>query len=335
MRKNCIFLVISLLIAANYCTGAKAAKSHTSNTVKSLTPDTIKSLVPEAEQIVLAGLKNPEPGIRAIAVEVISESKKTEMMKNIIPLFDDLDPRVRFSVAIAAGDMKYKESEKKLKQLLKDSDLNVATAGAYALYQFGDEKYLRQIEDAASSSNQVVQANAAMLLGKMKNPHSLPILYKLKDSQNASDVVAFNAVEAIAQIGDEKIYSKIWTMLISVYPDDRYMGIHVMASFGGSKGANAILTLLDDNVPEVRLAAAERLGFLGDTSGQVIILEFFNSPPDPEKAVSEKRNVLAALAIGQIGTEPLIGFLPKMLKNESVMVQLAASKSVFMLARVH
>jgi len=111
------------------------------------------------------------------------------------------------------------------------------------------------------------------------------------------------------------------------------MGTRAMGAFGGSKGANAIITILDDEVPEVRLAAAEELGILGDKSGEIVVLEYLNNPEQVEKAISERRNTLAALAIGQIGTEPLIAHLPKLLKNESPFVQLACTKSIFILAK--
>jgi len=319
-KLNTIF-IISLLITTNYCSGS----------------ETVKSLVPEAEKIVLNSLKSPNAGIRANAVEVISEGKKTELMENVVVLLDDPAISVRFSAVVAMGDMQYGPSEAKLKQLLKDPDLNVAVAAAYALYKIGgDIKYLNPIEDSAGSVDQTVKANVAMLLGKLKSKHSLPILHKLKDNLDSSDAVALNATEAIARIEpDDKIYKKIWTMLISVYADKRYMGIHAMGAFGGVKGANAIITLLDDESPEVRLAAAEQLGMLGDNSGQIVVQEYLNNPEQVEKPIMNRRNVLAALAIGQIGSEPLIAHLPKLLKNESPSVQLAAAESIFILAIGH
>jgi HEAT repeat protein len=105
-----------------------------------------------------------------------------------------------------------------------------------------------------------------------------------------------------------------------------------MGALGGDKGANTILTMLDDEVMEVRLAAAEQLGTLGDVSGQFIVLEYLAGSERREKNAVERCNVLAALAIGQIGTEKLAEYLPKLLKNDSPAVQLATAKSVFILA---
>ncbi len=293
---------------------------------------TAKSLISKAEKAVSACLKDPDSRIRANAVEAASVGEKSVFLAKIIGLLKDEIVPVRFAAAVALGDLQYEKAENQLRRLLKDPDLNVRIAAAYALCRLGGNKSLSIIEKAARVDDQTVKANAAMLLGKLKSKESLPVLYKLKDSEDSSDTVAFNATEAIARIGDEKIYQKIWTMLISVYADDRYMGVCAMGALGGTKGANSILTMLDDEVPEVRLAAAEQLGMLGDTSGEFVVLEYLADPGRQDKIEAERCNVLAALAIGQIGTEKLAEYLPKLLKNDSPAVRLAAAKSIFVLA---
>ncbi len=318
MTKFRIFFIITILTAINYCWGAES----------------IKNLVPEAEKIVADELKNSNISIKDTVIEVIASGQKTEMMPKVAAFLNDSAVPVRFIAAMAIGDMQYSQSAGKLKKLLNDPDLNVAAAACYALYKIGgEEKYLKSLEDYALVSDQIVKANVAMLLGKLKSQRSLPILYKLKDSPTSSDSVAYNATEAIARIGDEKIYNRIWTLLISVYVDDRCMGVQAMGALGTEKGKNAILTMLDDDNPQVRLVAAGQLGQLGDKSGQSVVLAYLNGPQSVEKAVSERQNVLAALAIGQIGTEPLIAHLPKFLKNESPFVRLAGAKSVFIIAK--
>lgn len=319
IKKLKIFIFISFLtflFINRYCIGSETAKN----------------LVSEAEKVIAAGLKSPDSGIRANAIEAVSAGQKNDFLPQIVALLGDKIVPVRFAAALAVGDLQYKKCEDKLRQLLKNPDVNVRIAAAYALCKLGEKPHISIIEKAAQVDDQTVKANAAMLLGKLKSKESLAVLYRLKDSESSSDTVAFNATELIARIGDEKIYPKIWTMLISVYADDRYMGIHAMGALGGVKGANALLTMLDDEVTEVRLAAAEQLGILGDTSGEFVVLEYLGSSQQQEKVVAEKRNVLAALAIGHIGTEKLAEYLPKLLKNDSLEVRLAAAQSIFVLA---
>lgn len=316
LKRLDLILVLTCFFASTCCKGT----------------ETVKSLVGEAEKIVSTCLKSPDGRIRMMAIEVVSAGQKNAFLPEIVRLLYDEVMPVRFAAAVALGDMQHEQGKNQLQQLLKDSDLNVRVAGAYALCRLGEKRYLSIIEKAAQTDDQTVKANAAMLLGKLGRKESLPVLYHLKDSEDSSDTVAFNATEAIARIGDERIYQKIWAMLISVYADDRYMGIRAMGALGTAKGASAILTMLDDEVPEVRLAAAEQLGTLGDTSGQFVVLDYLGSTERAEEAIQEHRNTLAAMAIGQIGTEKLAEYLPKLLKNESPAVRLAAAKSVFALA---
>lgn len=311
-----LFVVLVPILIINYCFAAN-----------------VKNLIPTAEKIVSDGLKSSDGRIKANAIEVASSTGQVQFAPKIVELLKDPMVPVRFAAALAIGDLQYKTSEKTLKKLLDDPDLNVRIATAYALYKFGNKQYLSMIQASAKQDDQTVRANVAMLLGKLKSTESLPVLYGIKDDPNSNDVSAFNATEAIARIGDEKIYPKIWAMLISVYADDKYMGTRAMGAFGGTRGADALLTMLEDEVPEVRLSAAELLGSLGDPSGAMIVLEYLaNTDQKDEKRVIDMRDAIAALAIGQIGDAKLIEYLPKLLKSDSPAVRLSASKSVFIIA---
>ncbi len=291
-----------------------------------------KSLVSEAKGIIAAGMRSPDERIRSNAVEAVSVSGDSKLIGEAAALLVDPSVIVKFSAAIAIGDMNQTQYKEKLVELTKDKDLNVVLAGSYALCKMGDETYFKKItEIAENSKNQTAIANAAMLLGKLGRKESLPVLYRIKDNDDSTNAAAFNATEAIARIGDEKIYKKIWAMLISVFADDRYMGAQAMAAFGGTRGAGALASLLDDDANEVRLTAAGQLGTLGDKSGSDTIKKYLSGPVPEPKEVADRCNVLAAIAIGQIGNEDLASYLPKMLKNNSPFLQLAASKSLLML----
>lgn len=321
-----LFVVLTPILIINYCFAAD-----------------VKNLIPTAEKIVSEGLKNSDSRIKANAIEVASSTGQVQFAPKIAELLKDPAVLVRFASALAIGDLQSKTSEQTLRNLLKDPDLTVRIAAAYALCKFGEKQYLSVIQASTNQNDSTIKIHAAMLLGKLKSAESLPVLYKLKDDPNSDKYVSIYSAEAIARIGDEKIYSKIWSMLISAYADDRYMGTCAMGALGGAKGANALLTMLEDEVPEVRLSAAEQLGSLGDHSGTTIVLEYFTNTEQKgkktdqkgekeEKGVIDTRNAIAALAIGQIGDAKLIEYLPKFLKSDSPAVRLAASKSVFIIA---
>jgi HEAT repeat protein len=310
-------VIISLLFLVSYC----AAEID-------------KTLVLEAKGIIAAGMRSTDDRIRANAVEAVPASEDSKLAGEAAALLVDPSVIVKFSAAVVLGDMNQVQYKENLTKLTNDKDLNVVLASSYALCKMGDEQYYKKILAIAENEqkNQTATANAAMLLGKLGKKEALPILYKIKDDSESSNAAAFNATEAIARLGDEKIYKKIWTMLISVFSDDRYMGAQAMAALGGTKGAGALASLLDDDVNEVKIAAAGQLGTLGDKSGSEVIKKYLSGPPPQEKEVADRCNVLAAIAIGQIKDENLAGYLPKMLKNNNPLVQLAAAKSILMIA---
>ncbi|HAL44588.1 MAG TPA: hypothetical protein DCP47_01485 [Phycisphaerales bacterium] len=291
-----------------------------------------KQAVKEAKKIVAAGMRSTDDRVRANAVEAAFVSDDSDLINDIVSLLDDPSVVVRFSAAVALGDLNQTQSKAKLIEMTKDKNLNVVMASSYALYKMGgDAKYLKKIEENAMDKNQTIRSNAAYLLGKTGKQECLPLLYKIKDSSESSNTAAFNATEAIARLGDEKIYKKIWTMLISVFADDRYMGAQAMAAFGGQKGADALVSMLEDEICEVRLAAAGKLGTLGEATGKTVVKEYLMGPVPEKKDEANRCNVMAALAIGEIGEDTLAGYLPKMLKSDSPYVQLAAAKSLLML----
>jgi HEAT repeat protein len=141
----------------------------------------------------------------------------------------------------------------------------------------------------------------------------------------------YQTAEAIAMLGDESIYPKLWAMLLSAYADVRVIGTRAMGTLGTKKAEDALITMLDDDVLEVRLAAAEQLGKLNNKIGEPEVLDVFrkNLTNQIDQQSRERIYLMTALAIGQIGTPSLTKYLPDMMKNESKFVRLAAAKAVF------
>jgi HEAT repeat protein len=107
-----------------------------------------------------------------------------------------------------------------------------------------------------------------------------------------------------------------------------------MGALGTEQAKGALITMLDDGVLEVRLAAAEQLGKFQDPIGEAKVLEVFtkNLAVGLDREGVERVNVLTALAIGQIGTKSLTKYLPQLLKDESKFVRIAAAKAALQCA---
>ncbi len=293
----------------------------------------LRRLLPQANKIVHDGLLDEDPRVRTNAIEVVATTDRTQFMPIVERLLTDEIVPVRFSAALAAGDTKYRDAKRTLNTLYKSSDENTRLAAAYALYKLGDKNKLPAFGQAISSKDMAVRANAVFLLGKCGDKSSLTPLYWAKDDVDSDDKVRFQAAEAIAKLGDERIYPKLWTMILNINADDRILGLRAMGALGTELARGALTTALSDSneVLEVRLVAAEQLGQLGYPDGEAEVLRVFtkNLTANMDKNDAERVNVLTALAIGQIRTANLTKYLPKLLKDRSKLVRLAAAKAVF------
>jgi HEAT repeat protein len=285
----------------------------------------------KALRIVQDALIDNDPLVRARAIEVVATTGQLKLMPQVHRLMQDNYVPVRFAAALAAGDLQYSPAKSSLNKLLKDKDANVIVAAAYAMGKLGSSEHLQILRKAATDSNQTVRANAVLLLGKSDDQSSLQLLWNTMQDRNSDDKVAYQSAEAIATLGDKRIFQKLWTMLISAYRDVRTMGVIAMGKLKTPEAKNALIRMLDDDVLEVRLVAAEQLGAFRDPIGESKVLEVYqkNLTKGLNKQAIERTNVLTTLAIGQIRTPALRRFLPQMLQNESKFVRIAAAKAVF------
>lgn len=296
----------------------------------------VKQLTDQAIEIVQAGLTDEDPRIRTDAAEVVAASRQVKLMPRVRHLLKDTSIPVRFAAAVAIGDFQYSLGKNDIKPLLNDSDENVRIAAVYALNKLGASNNLEIIRKAILSNDQAVRANAAWLLGKSGSANDLKLLYWALQNKDSGDKVRFVAVEAIAMLHDERIYPKIWTMLLSAYHDVKVTGIKAMGALGTQNAREAMMTMLDDSVVEIRLAAAEQLGALGDKTGEPEVLDVFrkNLIAAAGQEGAERIKFRTALAIGRICSPGLTRFLPEFIKDDSKSVRLAAAQAVLQCADV-
>lgn len=290
----------------------------------------LEELAPKAGKIIEEGLSDEDPHIRANAIEAVATTREVRFMPKVERLLGDDSVPVRFAAAVAVGDVEYTFAKDSVRRLLEDADANVRIAADYAMSKLGSGGF-ELVRRGLASRDQTVRANAAFLLGKSGDTGSLKLLWWMLRSDDSSYKARFNAAEAIARLGDERIDEKLLAMLISAYADDRIVGVRAMGALGTKRAKDFLITKLDDDVLEIRLAAAEQLGMLGDTIGEPEVLEVFtkNLIGELDKKDVERVKVLTALAIGQIGTPELTKFLPQFLGDESKYVRIAGAKAVF------
>ena len=333
-KNNVIFVSVILALIAFVGCEANSEKQRTAGV--STDNSANNDLKTEATKIILEGLSSSNSQVRVNAIEMAAATNNQQFMTGVQRLTKDELVLIRFASAVAIGDAKYSAAKNDVAQLLKDNDENVRLAADYAIVMLGGSKsYSRQIRAALTGNDQQIRANAAFLLGKIGDKGVLPLLHQLIQDEASDDRVRLNAIEAIARLGDEKIYQKLWATLISAYADDRVFGIRAMGALGTSRAKDSLLTMLKDDVPEVRLVAAEQLGYLGDTEGEKIVANALTHDVSAATDQETKARIqtLAAMAIGQIRTPLLKKFLPELLKSDSQFARLAAAKAVFQCAQ--
>ncbi len=284
----------------------------------------------QALQIISSALSDEDPLVRTNAIEVVARTKNLNFMHRVQPLLRDENVPVRFAAALAVGDLRYTPARTALNPLLKDADPSVILAATYAMTKLG-YPYVEALQVGLKNDNQAVRANAALLLGKTGDKNSLNLLHQVMQDADSSDIVTFQAAESIAMLGDPSIYPKLWSMLISAFADVKVMGIRAMGALRTKQAEDAIGTMLDEPIPEVRLVAAEQLGKLGNKAGESVVRDIFNKKitANLDRQSVERVYVLTALAIGQIDTKAVTGFLPQLMKNDSKFVRLAAAGAAF------
>jgi HEAT repeat protein len=291
----------------------------------------VASAQSEAKHVISDALADSDPVAKVNAIEVVGTTGRVDFMRRVQRLLRDQSVPVRFAASLAVGDLQYAPAQRSLRPLLQDPDANVIVAASYAMGRLGSPEYYQVVRKAAQSKAPTVRANAVLLLGKIGDRSALKLLKSVQEDEDSTDKVRFQVLQARARLGDEEVLRRLWALVYSAYADDRVLAIQAIGALGTSRARDILATKLDDVVLEVRLAAAGQLGKLGDKSGQAEVLDVFekNLTSGMDKQASERVNVLAALAIGEIRTAALTKYLPQLLKNESKYVRIAAAKAVF------
>lgn len=331
--KNMLAAMLIFILPVLVCgCGSQTGKPGTSQN----TGNAVGGLQAEAGVIIQKALADGNPQVRASAIEIVASIPKTSgrrFMPGVQRLLADEYVPVRFAAAVAIGDTVYKPAKNDVAGLLKDGDLNVRMAASYAVSELIPATTTETILAGLNNPDLRARANAAFLLGKVGNQASLPYLYEAIKDETSDDRVRLNAVEAIARLGDNKIYQRLWAMLISAYADDKVFGIRAMGILNTPQARDALLTMLKDDIVEVRLVAAEQLGAMKDISGEKVVLDAFAGAHSSNQAQDKEERArvltLCARAIGQIKTPEIEKFLPELLKNEAEPVRLAAAEAVF------
>ncbi|MHC4759665.1 MAG: HEAT repeat domain-containing protein [Planctomycetota bacterium] len=334
-RKTDVIAKTAVVILSIFFIFSFLGCGRSSKNTEGLITSTQNKMLLQAEKIVLDALADRDSSLRTKAIEVIADTRQIKFMPKVVKRLNDPSVPVRFSAALAVGDTSYLIGKKNVRFLLHDKDENVRIAAAYALYKLSETEKIEIIQNAVKSRDQTIRANATLLLGKCGDKNSLPPIYWAMRDRYSDYKVGLQAAQAIASLKDEKIYPKLWTMLISSYADDRVMGIRGMGALATPAAKDSIISMLDDEILEVRLVAAEQLGKCNINIGEPEVLDVFQKEliDDFYEESRKRAYILTAMAIAQIKTDELKKYLPKLINDPDKSVQIAAARAVFLVQK--
>lgn len=281
-------------------------------------------LVARADRTVRETLESSDPLRRANAVEAAEQLPREEALDLLATAISDTDPRVRFAAAVSAGRLRAVDLKPQLEEMAEGTSPNGRVAATYALHRLGDMRRSRRLEQWATDGDEVVRSNTAFVLGLLDEPSARNVLEPMLADPDPN--VRLNAAEALWRHGDPKGFEALLSASISMYADDRVLGVMGMGVRMGPDVPPALEGKLVDEYPEVSLAAARALGSVGSDRGFVIATNHLSDK-------DARRRLMAAMALGEIGRPDAQPRLEPLLKDSDPGVRLAAADAVLSIAR--
>ncbi|MGC9454966.1 MAG: HEAT repeat domain-containing protein [Phycisphaerae bacterium] len=232
----------------------------------------------DARDALLQAAESEDPVTQAHAMEAMAEVSGKDAGHIFMEGLEAEAPLVRFSAAMAIGDVKYEPAEEKLAEMARETepDKRVLSAVIYALHSLGDDSYTSMLARLLFDSEKEVRANAAMAMGKIGEPSAIePLRRVLRDEREIS--VQMEIVEAMASLGDERSRHLLESYTKTQFMDDRLRGIQALSRVQPARAPEVFANLTDSRQPPpVRVAA---IGGLAKVAGQT---------PDSQDYVSQK-----------------------------------------------
>lgn len=278
-----------------------------------------------------------EPVVRMQAIEAMQEVAPREGLQYIEGNINNGYAGVSFAALMAVGTLREASVLDRVRTLAEDADPNVRIAALYALHRLGDQKRTGELSDFLLKHRDArVRANAALAIGRLKEPGSAHVL-NLALRREQKDAVKLQIMEALALLGDKAGIERLRFAGHSAAPDQSALALMFLANAGAEEAEELFRYRLDvADQPEIKLQAARGLGKLGHEDGLDLALAylFFNSPDrrrknDPPEQQITRIRALAALALEAIGSPQALSALQRAFNqpSQSDLVRLAIARA--------
>lgn len=276
----------------------------------------------QARKVLELAMEHEDPVIRAHAIEGFKEALGSGARTEIVGMFGDKSPLVRFAAAMAVGDLKMAEARPGLLKLVEDPDPSVQIGAAFALHRIGDYQYSNKLELALFSPDLSVRGNACFALGRTGSASAAKVLRKaLKDP---AVEVRLQAAEGLWRLGQDDGLEFLVAAGLSGNPAHQMLSAVALASRGDVRVIQHVRAGLDSSYLEVQLVAARALAMLGSTEGYELALGAATSR-------EARQRYLSAMALGAMRRTEAQTALAVLLRDTDANVRVAAAAAILQL----
>lgn len=306
-RSGILGTLLGALLASAVAAQPDAAGDLTSRMVAS------RGKGAEAIALYRTGLKDPDPRVRAAAVQLYWAEAGMNGFADLAPLSADPDPRVAQAVILGMlpfSDPRVVEPVRKALRTAPDSTkAQVASA-------IGDRLDARFIEDLGAMLGEHsagLRRVAVEAMRSLDRPECLPHL--LKATGDADPVVASSAISALAALGDPRALPRIAQLTTAKALEVRASAGEALPALGGTaKYRDALITLVRDPQPAVAIGTLRGVREHYTSDARPVVAAAATSP-------NARVREAAVLALDDAPPADLVAILPPLFLDRAVDVR--------------
>jgi HEAT repeat protein len=258
---------------------------------------------------VIRALSDPDAWVRYYAARALGQIRSPESLDPLaVTLREDEAPQVRIAAAEALGSIGGRRAVSILAAVVSAEDRDLGRAALLALGVIGhpdalgpiasalrsndssrrldavhalamrrDSQAAESLQWAAAADREAAVAEAAIEeLGRMATPESIASLLRLASDRRFRE----RAVDAISRLGSKHL-ERITAGLSSPHLETRRAVVDALGRMRHPSASESLRTALDDEWPEVRLAAVVALKRLGSLFSERKVWNMVYTDPDP------------------------------------------------------
>ncbi|MFP4179833.1 MAG: HEAT repeat domain-containing protein [Spirochaetaceae bacterium] len=187
-----------------------------------------------------------------------------EYQKRVLELLEQSDGKVRAALISAVPATGVKEFLKPIREAVKDADPEVRRASVWALLEYGDQKSIKESTDLLRDPVERVRIESARALGSKGKPAILDHFQSVLADENEVESVKHAALEGLAESGETKSVDILVEQLRDRAEELAEPTITALAKKSDQKLVKTLIGHLKDAGPELRDYITEAFKRMGE-----------------------------------------------------------------------